>query len=167
MRHLLLATLWSLLLVQSLTTNAASTPVLPDFSNMEDQFGTAWQTGQPPSQLLFVDDMGGNKMLRRALEVTDHTCLSDGRLVYVADISGMPGLIARAIALPRLRKLDYPVWLDRDGDATAMLPRQEDGVILQSTDSGEIERFTDGALLLARLLALCGTPVAAGAGADQ
>ncbi|MYM64403.1 hypothetical protein [Pseudomaricurvus sp. HS19] len=166
MRHLFVATLWSLLLSHPLTASATGAPPVPDFNALENQFGAAWQAGQTPLQLLFVDDMGGNKMLRRALEVSDHTCLSDGRLVYVADISGMPGLIARAIALPRMRKLDYPIWLDRNGDATAMLPRQEEGVILQNTGGGDVERFSDGALLLARLLELCGTAVAEEAGAE-
>ena len=159
-RALRFASLLLPLLSPLLTAAQPDNPTFPNFHTLQDQFGNAWQAPQDPQQLLFVYDMSGNKMLRKALEVTDHNCLSDGRLVYLADISGMPGLIARTIALPRMRKLDYPVWLDRDGESTAALRRQADGVALLTTGK-DPELFSDSATLLVRLLEVCGKPAAA------
>ena len=36
------------------------------------------------------------------------------RLVYVADISGMPALVTRMFALPKMRELPFPIALVRE-----------------------------------------------------
>lgn len=48
-----------------------------------------------------------------------------GRLeaVYVSDISGMPSLITQMFALPKLRKLEFPMALAREASVVADLPR--------------------------------------------
>ena len=50
--------------------------------------------------------------------------VSPAQAVYVADISGMPSLIANTMTIPRMRKRPYPTLLDRSGDVTAAFPSQ-------------------------------------------
>jgi hypothetical protein len=48
--------------------------------------------------------------------LAEHTAatLAARGAVYVADISKMPGLVSRLIAIPRMRRRPYPVLLDRE-----------------------------------------------------
>ncbi len=58
--------------------------------------------------------------------------------IYLADISGMPSLIAKFIALPKMRKIDSPICLVRDAEEAAWLPTAEDKLTLLQLDSGRI-----------------------------
>jgi hypothetical protein len=73
--------------------------------------------------VLFSRDMEGGAMLREVLAVHPEV-LERAQAVYVADISGMPSLIANTMAIPRMRKRPYPTLLDRSGDVTAAFPSQ-------------------------------------------
>ena len=78
--------------------------------------------------------------------------------MYVADISGMPGLVARMFAVPSMRKRPYPMLLDRDGEITARLPDVEGSAtlifcddlqvtrVLHLTQSSEVRRELEGSL---------------------
>ena len=58
------------------------------------------------------------------------TILKKKHIVYVADIHRMPGLISKAIAIPAMRKYDFPIGLDKTGDPTAEWARKEDAVTI-------------------------------------
>jgi len=75
--------------------------------------------------LILSRDMDGGGAVRDALEEGGAEFLAAHDAVYVADVSGMPWLIRKTIALPRLRDRPYPMLLDEDGDDTATLPHRE------------------------------------------
>jgi hypothetical protein len=109
--------------------------------------------------VLYVNSMRGKKITRDALEAVDLSCLDGGRVVYLADISGMPSLISKLIAVPRMRDYGYPVWLDYNGLATGQLPVREEAVTLISVQAGAIrglEFITDSHTLAEKLLPECG-----------
>jgi hypothetical protein len=56
----------------------------------------------------------------------------------VADISRMPGLIARTIAKPRMRKRPYPLLLDEQGELTAAWPSQKERTTLIRLEANRI-----------------------------
>ena len=68
----------------------------------------------------------------------------------MSDISGMPGMIRRFVALPAMRKRPYRMVLDRDGQATAEFPAEEGKVTLLRLDALKIEavEYVDSAQAL-------------------
>ena len=93
--------------------------------SLEDQHGAEHRIDASVSVILLSRDMKGGDVLERALEGTTAEMLSERKAVYVADISGMPRLVARLFALPSMRKRPYPMLLDRDGSRTRHLPSVE------------------------------------------
>ena len=107
------------IVVISVITGCAATPVVPfsevgdavDLSKLNDQHGAAYINPEAKNLLLFVQDMKAKKIISKSLEKINLNCLSDGRVSYVADISGMPSFISSFIALPKMRKYAYPIWM--------------------------------------------------------
>ena len=94
---------------------------LPEFS-LKDQFGEPGFVDASVRLILFSRDMEGGEILKAGLEGLPEGALSSAHIVYVSDISGMPRLVARMFALPKMRKRPYAMLLDRTGEWTALLP---------------------------------------------
>lgn len=63
------------------------------------------------------------------------------RLVYVADISGMPALVTRMFALPKLRELPFPIALVREAaqvSQVADIPRVKGAATVLHLDNGRV-----------------------------
>ncbi len=130
-----------------------------DFSLLEDQYGHPFKHEDVMNTVLYVNNMRGKKITRDALVGIDLSCLDAGRVVYLADISGMPSLISKLIAVPKMRDYDYPIWLDYSGLATEQLPVREDMVTLIQVSAGAIrslEFISDSQTLQDKLLPECG-----------
>ena len=103
--------------------------VIPAFS-LKDQHGKTHEAGQVIRLILFCKDMRGQKIIGNALEKTSEGYLENYHTLYVADSSGMPRLIAKFIALPKLRKQPYKVLLDPEPSVTKDVPSEKDNVTL-------------------------------------
>jgi hypothetical protein len=71
--------------------------------------------------VLFSRGMKGGDIIKEALM----SFPADKRvkeLVYVADISGMPSLIAKFVAIPQMQDLPFNIALDREGESTQSWP---------------------------------------------
>lgn len=108
---------------------------------LEDQFGKLGRVDESTEIILFSRDMDGGDLLSTALEGKDAKFLADRNAVYVADINGMPGLVARLFALPKMRKRGYPMLLDREGEVTARLPDREGSGTLIELDELQVVRI--------------------------
>lgn len=106
---------------------------------LEDQHGVERAVDESVALVLFARDMDAGDIVKQALAETDGEALAARHAVYVADISAMPGLVARMFALPRMRKRAYPMLLDRDGVATERFPAREGVVTLMRLDDLELE----------------------------
>jgi len=91
---------------------------------IDDQHGETHRVDQGVRILLFSREMDGGEVIKEALAELDASALATRGAVYVADISGMPGLVARLFAIPGMRKRPYPMLLDRDGSLTRDFPSQ-------------------------------------------
>jgi hypothetical protein len=60
-------------------------------------------------------------------------------IVYLADISAMPGLITTMFALPKFREYTYPVLLGYESAETMDLPRTEGRLTLIELRDGSVE----------------------------
>lgn len=148
-------------------SGCSSSPAVPplsigslvDFNLLEDQRGNPFPHQGTMSTVFFVNTMKGNALMRDTLKEINVACLQEGRVVYLADISGMPSLISKLIAIPRMRDYPYPVWLDRNGLATAALPIEDDKVTVLTLKKSAIvamDQLQDSGELRQHLLDQCG-----------
>lgn len=86
--------------------------------------------------VIFGADMEANTLMERAFGTLDKGAFTASGLVYVADISGMPGLVARLFAIPELRDYPFRVLLARNADAVAFFPREEGALTLLALSPG-------------------------------
>jgi hypothetical protein len=107
---------------------------------LEDQHGVPRTVDAAVAVVLFSRDMEGGEVLKQALADAPPDLLASRRAVYVADISAMPGIVARMFALPKMKKRPYPILLDRKGQATARLPDIEGSATLIFLDDLAIDR---------------------------
>jgi hypothetical protein len=103
--------------------------------SLEDQHGETRTVDASVRAILFSRDMDGGTLIKDALADEPAGFLEARGVVYVADINGMPRIIARLFALPSMRKRSYEMLLDRDGTTTAMLPDEEGRATLIRLDA--------------------------------
>ena len=108
---------------------------------LEDQHGENHSVDASVAVILFSRDMDGGEFLKEGLAEVSPDYLGGQNAVYVADISGMPGLIATMFAIPAMRDRPYAMLLDREGDTTARLPDVEGQATLIFLDGLKIERL--------------------------
>ena len=85
--------------------------------------------------IFFAREMEGGAVIRALLDKEGPKYLAKHRGLYVADISAMPTMIARLVAIPKMRReRPYPTLLDRDGTTTAPFPAQEGRVTVMALD---------------------------------
>jgi hypothetical protein len=125
-------------------TGAHAEPLAPGMPVAEirlaDQHDVEGSIGPDVRAILFTRDMDAGDFVKEALADKGDQVLAAANDVYVSDISGMPGVIAKLFALPSMRKRPYRMLLDRDGKATAGFPSQEGKVTLLRVENGEIEK---------------------------
>ena len=103
--------------------------LLPD-DPIEDQFGEQHVLGDEVRLVLLTRDMEAGEVARAAIAQAGAASLEGPARVYVSDISGMPSMIARMFAIPKMRDRPYPLLLDRDGRFTARFPSEEGHVTI-------------------------------------
>lgn len=108
---------------------------------LEDQNEKAQQVASATKLVLFGRDMASSKLLEQALEQWDEKKLQQKGVVYIADISGMPGLIASLFAIPAMQDRPYPILLDREGEKTEAINSKEDQVTLLFLDEYKITKI--------------------------
>jgi hypothetical protein len=93
----------------------------------------------PDTRLIFfAAEMDGSRLMTNALSTLPPTSLKDKNGLYIADISGMPGLISSVFALPKMQKEAYTVALVTDTKQTASLPRKPGAVTVLSLNAGKV-----------------------------
>ncbi|TPE50912.1 hypothetical protein FJM67_10155 [Maribrevibacterium harenarium] len=130
-----------------------------DLKGISDQHGNSFAFAEQMQTLIFVRDMDAKDLVDESLSNVNRQCLKVGQVVYLADISGMPSLIANFIAIPKMRDYDYPIWLDTEGDVSASLAAREDQVTLFAVSQGDFtntEFVATETQLTEKLQALCG-----------
>lgn len=122
--------------------------------SLNDQHDTLRTTLSASRFLLFSADKDGSNLTDEVLEGQTGETLERAGLCYVADISGMPSMVTKMFAMPKLRKRPYPVLLGRTAEDTMTLPRQAGRVTVIDIDGGSvksIEFMGDAGVVRARL----------------
>lgn len=107
---------------------------LPELA-LADQHGQTRRLDASVRVVLFSRDMAGGRVIQEALAEDGAALLERHGAVYVTDVSRMPALVRRLIALPRMRKRPYPMLLDEEGAATAGFPSEEGRATLLRLDA--------------------------------
>jgi hypothetical protein len=109
---------------------------------LEDQHGRAGSIGEGVRVVVVSRDMEAGDVVKKALAGRDQAFLDANGAVYVADISGMPALVTRLFALPRMRERPYRMLLDRDGDATKDIPAVPGRPTVLTLEAGKVVRVS-------------------------
>lgn len=136
MRSMLLLTLLALPMVL-VAEGFEVGQTLPELT-LKDQHDVA-QTITPATRLLiFSAERNASSLVESVLDGQTAATLDAAGVRYVADISAMPGMVTKLIALPKMRKRPYPMLLGREPAETAMLPREPGKVTLIEAADGTI-----------------------------
>ncbi len=106
---------------------------------IKDQFEKEHIVDQKVKTILFASDKGSSDMLRDYLLPLSEkeNVLEKNSAVYVADISGMPSLISKFIALPKMKKYPFSILLLDDTNKDNFT--KEDGkIIVYSLENGKV-----------------------------
>lgn len=150
MKQLLI--IWALFFsVVANATNLKLGDNLAAFS-LNDQFDNQQSISADTEVLLFSRSMKGGDIIQETLESFQDK--QPEKVIYVADISGMPSLIAKFVAIPQFKDMPFVIGLDRDGKATALFPEQKDFATLIRLDDLTIKdiAYFDSALNLQKAL---------------
>lgn len=129
----------------SAATLAVGDP-LPELT-LQDQHDQTQRLDAAARKLIFSAERDASSLVEAALAEQTADTLAAAGIRYIADISAMPSMITKLVALPQLRKRPYPILLGRDAEQTAMLPREPGKVTLIEIADGAIEQvrfFGDG-----------------------
>ena len=128
-----------LLLAGQLATAATLQPgeALPPI-RLKDQHEKPLAIGSDTRLIFFAAEMEGSRLMARTLEALPPSILQDRKAVYIADISGMPGLISTMMAVPKMQRMPYSVALVRLARDGEQLPRKPGAVTVLKVESGTI-----------------------------
>lgn len=96
---------------------------------IKDQFEKINTIAPNTKTILFASDKETSDILKEYLLSKEGDILTKNNAVYVADISGMPSLITKFFALPKMQKYPFQVML-LDDTNKAFFEKQEGKIIV-------------------------------------
>lgn len=93
--------------------------------SLRDQHDKTINVTDETRVVLFSRSMKGGEIIKETLSPLSGSQFSQN-IVYVADISGMPSLIAKFVAIPKMQELPFAIGLDREGEVSSLLPETKD-----------------------------------------
>ena len=113
---------------------------LQSFS-LSDQHDKPRHINKQTRVILFSRDKAGGQLITEALSVIPREYLIEQHIAYITEISGMPGLISKYMAIPSMRKKSFPILLDKEGKVTAQFPDKEKSATLIFLESLNIKNI--------------------------
>ncbi|MDN5125456.1 hypothetical protein PJV95_04260 [Aliarcobacter butzleri] len=110
---------------------------------IKDQFEKEYTLNANIKTILFASDKATSDMLRDYLLPLSEkeNILEKNNAVYIADISGMPSLISKYIALPKMKKYPFSILLLDDTNKDNFT--KEDGkIIVYTLDNLKVTNIT-------------------------
>ena len=128
----------------ALAAPLAAGSALPALS-LKDQHDKPVAVPADTRWVLFSAEKPVSDMVASVLSTEPAGVMGRTHLVYVVDISGMPAMVTRLFALPKLRDLPYSIALVREAADLAQvadIPRQPGAATLLRVDNGRIVQVT-------------------------
>ncbi|MEW8625744.1 MAG: hypothetical protein AB2551_08345 [Candidatus Thiodiazotropha sp.] len=119
-----------------------------------DQFDRPHKLDKQTKMLFFANSKHAGSLMNNILSDVPADHLIKLKKVYIADISGMPSLVTYLFVLPKIKDIKPPIYLVKEPEQTAWLPRAEDKVTVVKLANGKVEHisFTRDETTLKRLL---------------
>jgi len=114
------------LLISSFSINAQTLKVGDIFPNIKikNQFNKSIQISSETKTVLFSNSKSSSKKLNSFLKNRSGDFMKNHRTHFIADVSGMPFLISKFFALPKMRKFPYDVLLISDSKNANFIPKK-------------------------------------------
>jgi len=118
--------------------NAITIGVEVSQKNFTDQYERNLLIQKTTEWIFFAPDHAASEIMNQVLEGKEQHELAQKNMVYLADISKMPSLVSRFVALPNMQKLKYSIGLGQDAQTLAMFPRQKASVTILRLESWRV-----------------------------
>lgn len=129
--------LFSALLLAATFANALNIgDSVPSFE-IKDQFEKMHKIAADTKTILVAADKDTSEILRDYFLAKDGNFLTTNKAYYVADISGMPSLISKFFALPKMKKYPFSVLLV-DEEQTKTFTKKEGNITVYTVNNGKI-----------------------------
>ena len=109
---------------------------------LQDQHDKTRTVDGSTKLILFTTGMQGGKVVRKAIDNEQPDYLAKRNALFISNISGMPGFIANTFALPKMKKHEYSIVLDREGDVTKKFPSQDNSTTIVRLDNLKIKSIS-------------------------
>jgi hypothetical protein len=110
---------------------------LPAFK-IQNQFEEPAELNAETKWIIFSSDMKAAKLLTEYLNQNAKN-LDLTKSLIISDISKMPGLVSKMFAIPKMKKYNFKLALDKEGDVTKAWPRQEGVILVMKVDQLKVE----------------------------
>ncbi len=108
---------------------------------LNDQFDQSVLIDSNTQWIVFSQEKSVNAFVSDYMNEQGAQQIRQRGIVYVADISGMPSLVTRMFALPKMRKLSFPIGLARDSKTLANIPRRNGAATVLRLRSGVVQNI--------------------------
>ncbi|WML90585.1 hypothetical protein RCF98_16645 [Thiothrix lacustris] len=108
---------------------------------LKDQHDKAVTVAADVQTLLFTIEKPASDLVNTYLLKQDKAFLDTKKAYFLADISGMPSMITKMFAIPKMQERPYSILLAHDALDTAFMPRQKDHVTLLKVKAGKVEKI--------------------------
>ncbi|WP_079420681.1 hypothetical protein [Thiomonas intermedia] len=125
---------------------ATATPLgagdtLPQTS-FEDQHGkTETFPGADTRVVLFAVEKAPSDVVNDYLTTLGAEAMRQRGIVFLANISGMPGFVTQTFALPKMRKRPYAILLATKAEQCAFMPHEKNAVTVVQLRQGKITQI--------------------------
>lgn len=117
----------------AITTGDTLTPF-----KIHNQFEEPAELSTETKWIIFSSDMKAAKLLTEYLNENAKN-LDLTKTLVISDISKMPGLVSKMFAIPKMKKYNFKLALDKEGDVTKAWPRQEGVILVMKVDQLKVE----------------------------
>ena len=104
---------------------------------VKDQFEKEFTIDAKIKTIIFSATKDESATIKDFLATIDKNYLTTNNIAYVADITGMPSLISKFFALPKMKDYSFSILLI-DEDNKALFPVEQDKITIITLDNSKI-----------------------------
>ncbi|MDQ5769904.1 hypothetical protein [Thiothrix subterranea] len=108
---------------------------------LKDQHDKAVTVAPDAQTLLFTVEKPASDLVNDYLKQQTPDFLTSKQAYFLADISGMPSMITKMFAIPKMQERPYTIVLGYEAADLAFMPRQKDHVTLVKVKAGKVDNI--------------------------
>ena len=129
--------IFSALLLLATFANALNIGDATPTFEIKDQFEKMHKISADAKTILVAESRSTSVIVREYLLTKDTNFLVNNKAHYIADISGMPSLISKWIALPKMKKYPFSILLVNEEQAKSFSTK-EDEITVYTVNNGKV-----------------------------